>query len=787
MKITRIDQIKNARILRDFSWTADLQDFGRFNLIYGWNGSGKTTLSELLRHLQTREPLGSDEGEIQLRVDGHLIRGDALASAVLPPVRVFNRSSVDRNVFEVGGRELPPVYFLGEESVEKQQQVDALTHDLAEAEAELQVRQTARAEVQGDFETFCTSQAREIKNLLTVSGGGPYNNYDARPFKATAQRLIAADPSPKPLEEAERSRLLADKEGTAREKLVLVREWPAVRELRAKVQRILLRTVRSESIPELVADPTVGGWVADGLSLHTGAHATGSCRFCDQRLPSGRLERLQAHFNDEFQRLKADISNLLGIVDLTSQDLSLTSQSIPDERFVYPNLAADYAPAAACFREQASRATKLVAALRDALEAKAREPFRELDLLAFLAPASDSPHEPDSLRSVIGRVDAGAATWEAAFGSDALDALTALVDRHNRQTDDFKSEQASARAALELDAVVAELATYEAKVGAIEAAKVQLKQADGTTDAMRASIARLQQAIQQHQRPADELSLEMAAYLGHAELKFEVQPSGYTITRGGRPALNLSDGERTAIAFMYFLKSLEDTGFNRRGGVVVVDDPVSSLDANSLYSAFGFMKARTQDVGQLFVLTHNFTFFRQVRNWFDHMPGQKKTDPTARPARFYMLTCRAGQAGREARIEPLDPLLYRYQSEYQYLFECVFKAATIASPAEALSTYYGLPNMGRRLLETFLAFRVPNCDGLAKQLDCIDFDVGKKTRVLQFLHTESHFAQVGDPEHDLSLLSEAQSVLKDLMDLINQADPRHYTAMVSLIGDQAEQ
>jgi len=787
MKITRIDQIKNARILRDFSWTADLQDFGRFNLIYGWNGSGKTTLSELLRHLQTREPLGPDEGEIQLRVDGHLIRGDALASAVLPPVRVFNRSSVDRNVFEVGGRELPPVYFLGEESVEKQQQMDALTNDLGEAEAGLQSTQKARAEAQSDFDTFCTSQAREIKNLLTVSGGGPYNNYDARPFKATAERLIAANPRLKPLDEAERSRLLADKEGTAREKLVLIREWPAIGELRAKVQRILARTVLSDSIPELVADPTVGVWVADGLSLHTGAHATGSCRFCDQRLPSGRLARLEAHFNDEFQRLQAEISNLLGIVDATSQDLSATSQSIPDQRFVYPNLVADYAPAAASFREQAQLATKLVATLREALEAKGREPFRALDLIAFLLSASDSPHEPDSLRSIIGRVDAGALTSEAAFGRKALDALTALVDKHNRQTDDFKSEQASARVALERDAAVAELPKYQAKVGAIEAAEVQLKEATGMAAAVRAKIALLKQSIQQHQRPADELSREMASYLGHGELKFEVQPSGYTITRGGHPALNLSDGERTAIAFMYFLKSLEDTGFNRRGGVVVVDDPVSSLDANSLYSAFGFMKARTQDVGQLFVLTHNFTFFRQVRNWFDHMPGQKKRDLSARPARFYMLTCRVGQAGRQARIEPLDPLLYRYQSEYQYLFECVFRAATIASPAVALSTYYGLPNLGRRLLETFLAFRVPNCDGVAKQLECIDFDVGKKTRVLQFLHTESHFAQVGDPEHDLSLLSEAQSILQNLMELINQADPGHYEAMVSLMDDQAEQ
>ena len=64
------------------------------------------------------------------------------------------------------------------------------------------------------------------------------------------------------------------------------------------------------------------------------------------------------------------------------------------------------------------------------------------------------------------------------------------------------------------------------------------------------------------------MNQEMAAYLGRDELRFEVQKTGYTITRNGEPALNLSEGEKTAIAFMYFLKSLEDTGFDSKTGVM---------------------------------------------------------------------------------------------------------------------------------------------------------------------------------------------------------------------------
>ncbi|WP_419652950.1 AAA family ATPase, partial [Thiolapillus sp.] len=68
------------------------------------------------------------------------------------------------------------------------------------------------------------------------------------------------------------------------------------------------------------------------------------------------------------------------------------------------------------------------------------------------------------------------------------------------------------------------------------------------------------------------------------------------------------------MAFLYFLKTLEDKDFDVSKGVVLIDDPVSSLDANALFSAFGYMKVHTKDCHQLFILTHNFSFFRQVKN-----------------------------------------------------------------------------------------------------------------------------------------------------------------------------
>lgn len=219
----------------------------------------------------------------------------------------------------------------------------------------------------------------------------------------------------------------------------------------------------------------------------------------------------------------------------------------------------------------------------------------------------------------------------------------------------------------------------------------------------------------------------------------------------------------------------------------MLDDPVSSLDANALYLAFGFIQERTRDAGQLFILTHNFTLFRQVRNWFHHLKGQNKKDVNQRPARFYMLDCVREGGQRCSSIRQLDPLLEQYESEYHYLFARIYRGAAVPA-SRALQENYVLPNIARRLLEAFLAFRQPHVSGdLWQKLKDVEFQEAKKLRIIRFLHTHSHGDAVGEPEHDPSLLGEAGSVLKDLLDFIEDQDREHFAAMVKLVAPPADE
>ena len=99
-----------------------------------------------------------------------------------------------------------------------------------------------------------------------------------------------------------------------------------------------------------------------------------------------------------------------------------------------------------------------------------------------------------------------------------------------------------------------------------------------------------------------------------------------------------------------------------------------------------------------------------------------------------------------------------------------------------LSDYYALPNVARRVLEWFLAFRYPDSPDLRTRLERVEFDPERKTRVLRLLHMYSHADAMSDQGHDPTVLSETKMVLADILALIETTDGQHYKDMVSLLN-----
>lgn len=391
---------------------------------------------------------------------------------------------------------------------------------------------------------------------------------------------------------------------------------------------------------------------------------------------------------------------------------------------------------------------------------------------------------PDDDMSILARLmealSAGLSSLGEFMGRLALERVNAFLTKHNSKTASFAEEVKSARERLHFHELSVALPEWSEKLTQLEDATKAHSAAKESWGNARRDVLALEKDIHNHRQPADELNCELVSYLGHDEIQVTVEGTGYRLVRRDGAATNLSEGERTAIAFLYFLKSLQDRSFDLQQGIVVVDDPISSLDTNAIYSAFGFMKRRLCDAGQLFVLTHNYTFLRQVKNWYGHL--NRVRGP--KPARYFMLRASYRDGQRSSVLESLDPFLRDYESEYHFLFKRVVEASALPGGG-ALQSYYELPNLARRLLEAFLVFKVPDQKTLHARLEAVDFDGPKKTRIQRFLDTHSHAEQIGEGHDDASALGEAPEVLRDVLSLIRECDERHVERMQLTISPPA--
>lgn len=752
MKLTRIIKIRGHRVFRDFAWPADLHAFGQFNLIYGWNGCGKTTLSSLFAHIEKRAAVS--EGEIEFEFNGARgVAGTEFNSAQLPQARVFNRDFINATLQSAGG--IAPIYFLGEDNVEKQTKVGELKKELAEATSEVATTTSEKSAAESKLEDFCRDKGKLIKELLTTANSTAYNNYDKRNFKRAAQALNAQIAAAAILTEEQKASLRSVKD--AQPKPAIEKTTAPTLDLTTltkEVDALAGRSVVAQTLDVLATNADLASWVQRGLALHSGEHASNTCCFCQQPFEANRRSALEAHFNDALVSFQRDLATLLSKLRAAKQNVWATRP--PEASRFYDSLISDAITANSSISTALSETAAALDVLIARVENKRDNPF---------SPAPLTPSDamlPSTLDATIAAIDA-------------------VVDKHNKTTDDFQRSVDEACKKLESAYVAEAHAEHLQLVEAVTTAEQALEKVKGKPATVQAEIDTLERAILEHRRPADELTKELCAYLGRDELRFEVKGSGYALTRSGQPVSHLSEGERTAIAFLYFLKSLQDKTFDVENGIVVIDDPVSSLDANALFSAFGYMKERTRHCGQLFIFTHNFSFFRLVKNWFHHLEGQRKKNIDKRPGRFFLLRSRHSDSSRASHLGSLDPLLEEHESEYQYLFKRVHDEAHRTDVA-SLEHHYGLPNIARRLLEAFLAFRFPEMSGdLGPRLDRVTFDNAKKTRILRLLNTYSHAGAIAEPEHDLSLLAETQPVLRDLLDLMKVVDKEHYEGLEKLV------
>lgn len=788
-RIRRIKKVRDYRIFQDWKTGGDVE-FSRVNLIYGHNGSGKSTLTSLLQGCAAYaqdQSADRDEHHAEVAAAGVELSvelPESSTAAVQPSldvdlqdtdfwrrVRVFNREFVLRSLhFDADGGPQPEALLtIGEKLVDAEEQLKELRPRRESLRRDVQDAKKACVAADKAVETKLSQVARQVVDDLHGSSIPRYratNVYNKRHVR----ELLEADPSP--LDDDDASDVVSDRKRATSEAMAAVPMPPRDELLGVdgleEARRVLVTDVLTHQVIEdLVGHPRRSAWVQEGITLHEGLN---ECLFCGSDLSNERRQSLSAHFDESFRRLQSTTDHLIARLTQSVKISEAFAEAFPSESSLYEEArdglrAARHAYAAA-HKTYAMAIETVITALRE----KKDNPFC-------------APELPSSL------------TLEP----PSLTALTEVLARHQSRIDAHGTETEAAARRVEYYHVRQAADEYAGLKEDASAQKAALEKLEKEELDLSQKIAALENVEGDPLPGARALTAELCALLGRDELTIAtLDAKHYAITRGDEPATNLSEGEQTAIALLYFLASIREDKIQGEPPIVVIDDPVSSLDQGILFGASAHLWSElvgTQYASQIFLLTHNFDLFR---HWLIQLSSRQQYEGC--DYRAYEMTAVAAPRGRDVVVR--RPQIRRWEtdqdrskvlrSEYHYLFSRVAHAlvdrGTDESLADQMNEMALMPNAARRMLEAFLSFKCPGKIGsfhvAVEEVMDEGVPLSVRTRVERYLHTYSHF-DAGDISQPLQL-TEVTAVLRSLFQLMNHVDPDHVSAMCCALAIDKE-
>ncbi len=762
--LKKIQKIKKFGSFRDFTWDLSINDFQRFNLLYGWNGSGKTTLSKLFTLIEHKNDIdlikGLNDYEFTLNLeDLSRITNNSYSTNTLN-LFVFNEVFVEKNID--WNNIINSILLISDAVITEKEELERKKLELGNDDLKdsilwsIKTTSKLRTNLLASQDKFASDSAKKIKEKFKVidTSDKYYFNYDKRKFNSfivdnetmvSDKKSILIEKEIDELTKSIRPNVL--QEISIELKHIDTHRLETIKE---KVKSILHTSLIVKEIARLKEFPTIGKWVEEGISLHKQNNAQ-QCEFCNQELPEHRLLELEQHFSDEFIKLKDKITK--AIEWLPTQIIKI--DALENEFELYPEFKEEFKTLKESLLNEIKAINRIFDKWIDALKQKQNNPFIVITKLETID------------NKVID------------LYNSMIDSLNAVINKHNNKTKNFSDELKKLKFKLELHYASFYFHEFNLKKNRSDIQKQvdELSKLNSLKDELSIEIKRLEGLLSNEAIGAGEFNNKLHRFLGRKNiiLEFDTENHGYKILRDGVQANNLSEGEKTAISFVYFVTKLKENDNKIEDSIIVIDDPISSFDSNNLFSSYSFLKNECGTAKQLFVITHNFAYFKLIRDWFN--PLKSRTS-------IYLIEANIIDETRHSIIKTATSSLTKYASEYHFIFSQVYKFKN--EEIDDVNAYL-IGNLLRKLLEAFLSFKYPLKRSDFKTLCDVaipDNDLNEK--VYRFINKYSHNQTIEfyDSAED-TVLSESASIVNNVLeDIIKIIDPKHYEEMEKLILEE---
>ncbi len=589
----------------------ELDGLEKINFVYGSNATGKTTISRAI---------ANDPDYSKDYSDCAITWQDETELKTL----VYNRDFIDKNFNQPD--ELEGIFTLGEKDKETlaqitraKEELDSIKDHIAKFRDTLEDDQGnggKRKELQ-ECEKEFTEKFWELKQKHDEPFKEALRGYraDKEKFKKKLieeSRLNSATFAP--LDDLKQRAKTVFGETPQREELLRLPDLKAL--LTHETNPILQKPVIGKSdvdIAAIIKKLSNSDWVKQGRGFYEKSKPT--CPFCQQDTEPLLEQSLNEYFDDTF-KADSDVIEKL-----------------------YENYKSDSEH------------------LRQNLQTLLTNPIRHLDNEKLQA-ASDllDPSMNLNIQRIEGKIQEPSKEVELESLNENFDAIKRLLDaantdisNHNKVVENLTAEKSELTAQVWrylLDHEIKDdLASYKKKKENIEKAIANLeKQIEEETVKERSKeeeIKNLEKDTTSIQPTIDDINdfLTEFGFQGFSLAKSD-RDRFYKIERADHSdaKTTLSEGEKSFVAFLYFyhlLKgSISESGITS-DRVVVFDDPVSSLDSDILFivstliqKLFDEMRNSPGTIKQVFVLTHNVYFHKQVSFDSRRDENQKLKDET---------------------------------------------------------------------------------------------------------------------------------------------------------------
>lgn len=765
--ITKIDSINEFGSYKSFNWSNSkgIKDFNKKNLFYGWNYSGKTTLSRIFSSLRDKTLNNNyDTGYFKIKTES----GDFESSNMeLFPysILVFNSDYIKENLgfsfHKDSISESKTILFEVGDNAKFQTKIDELKNqiDLINGTEIIEGKKIKYLKAIDEFDEYdrpnsgkFTALAREIKDEHFISLIN-FTKANLKPILVSVKGDLAKNI----ITDKKRVSQLSAIVQTSEPKLELdeIHLVLSYNEILEATNQILINIPNKNIIDKILdRNSEIYGWVKKGIELN---RATEKCLFCNNTIEADRMKYLNEYFNSQASSLKEKTENLKLLIK--HEEINIENINLPSS-FNDFNLG---------FTDEyivlKKKYDKFIDLYKFHLKQILIKLENKINKKLYLKIEEIVPFKIDKLKKAI--ID-----------------INELIKNNNDFTKGFQHRIETERTLYKNHLVASFLKRekYIAKEKLNQKAVDEIKKLDTKVEALEKEVQFYESKKVSDEEGASQYTYFIQSFLNRTDIEIKVDNSTkkFLLLRNKENASNLSEGEKTAIAFSHFLVSIKALQIKGtfKDYIIFVDDPISSLDGNHVFQINSLLKEifffkdfdgeKKIKCKQLFLSSHNFEFF----NLLKELPINIKKE-----SRYFI---ERNILTNASTIKALPEIFDKYASEYHFLFKEIFEFNKLKKPLNSEKLLV-IPNILRRFLEMYTLTKYPSIDTVDTRADKI-FTPELSKRICKPFHYFSHLDNIDRIGKQSEFMSDIPVACKSLMSFISKKDKLHYEALVNAVN-----